>query len=102
MRSPIVRIGLQVITVAVLPVNVYVLFVVKKNMRGLVEQAEPEVVVRFVACAQRNNRLAPGEPPGSAAQPRIFGNGFTSASATPASLQSLLVSSRASWNGLGS
>ena len=41
-------------------VNEYVLLAVKEDMRGLMEQTEPEVVVRFVACAQRDDRACGG------------------------------------------
>ena len=43
LRRPIVRPGLHIIPAAIGPVNENVLFTVKEDMRGLVEQAEPEV-----------------------------------------------------------
>ena len=57
-RRPTVRFGLNFIHVVFTPVNEHILLAMKKDMRGFMEQTEPEVVVRFVARTQRDDRLA--------------------------------------------
>ena len=59
-RSPVVRLGLKVVPAGVGFVNEYVLLAMKEDMRGLVEQAEPEVVVGFMAGAESDDGFAGG------------------------------------------
>ena len=63
LRRPGVCLVFEPIPVSVGTVDEHVLLAVEKQVRRLVEQAEPQVIVRLVARAQRNDRPAGREPP---------------------------------------
>ena len=68
-RRPLVRLLLfKVGPAAVQLIDENTLLAVKQDVRGFVEEAEPEVVIRLVACTELDHRLPGREPPGRSAE----------------------------------